>query len=84
MEALLLLMQWREETRLHIVSEVPDDLIDFIFEWKGLKKLCVAVSFREEIAAQMKETEIYVRYYISSADLSAEKFARSIKEALAH
>lgn len=70
----------REETRLHIVSDVPDDLIDFTFEWKGLKKLCVAVSFREEIAAQMKEPEIYVRYYISSADLSAEKFARSIRE----
>lgn len=70
----------REETRLHIVSDVPDDLIDFTFEWKGLKKLCVAVSFREEIAAQIKKPEIYVRYYISSADLSAEKFARSIRE----
>ncbi len=70
----------REETRLHIVSDVPEDLIDFTFEWKGLKKLCVAVSFREEIAAQMKEPEIYVRYYISSADLSAEKFARSVRE----
>ncbi len=40
----------------------------------------MAVSFREEIAAQMKEPEIYVRYYISSADLSVEKFARSIRE----
>lgn len=28
----------------------------------------------------MKESEIYVRYYISSADLSAEKFAKSIRE----
>ncbi|QMJ69877.1 ISAs1 family transposase [Escherichia fergusonii] len=70
----------RKETRLHIVSDIPDDLFDFTCEWKGLKKLCVAVSFREEIAAQMKEPEIYVRYYISSADLSAEKFARSIRE----
>lgn len=51
---------------MHIVSDVPDDLIDFTFEWKGLKKLCVAVSFREEIAAQMKEPEIYVRYYIDT------------------
>ena len=36
----------REETRSHIVSDVPDELIDFTFEWKGLKKLCVVVSFR--------------------------------------
>ena len=27
----------REEIRLHIVCDVPDELIDFIFEWKGLK-----------------------------------------------
>lgn len=40
----------------------------------------MVVSFREEIAAQTKEPEIYVRYYISSADLNAEKFARSIRE----
>ncbi|HCM1918676.1 TPA: ISAs1 family transposase [Salmonella enterica subsp. salamae serovar 28:r:e,n,z15] len=70
----------REETRLHIVSDVPDELIDFTFEWKGLKKLCVAVSFRKEIASQDKESEMQVRYYISSANLTAEKFARSIRE----
>ncbi|CAH5292433.1 hypothetical protein AI2839V1_2451 [Enterobacter cloacae] len=69
-----------EETRLHIVSDVPDELIDFTFEWKGLKKLCVAVSFRKEIASQEKEAEMQVRYYISSANLTAEKFARSIRE----
>lgn len=63
----------REETRLHIVSDIPDDLIDFGFEWAGLKKLCVAVSFREEIASQMKVPEIHVRYYISPADLNAAK-----------
>ncbi len=42
----------REEIRLHIVCDVPDELIDFTFEWKGLKKLCVAVSFRSIIAEQ--------------------------------
>ncbi|MCM4753514.1 hypothetical protein MMS39_30720, partial [Escherichia coli] len=41
--------------RLHIVCDVPDELIDFTFEWKGLKKLCVAVSFRSIIAEQKKE-----------------------------
>ena len=29
----------REEIRLHIVCDVPDELIDFTFEWKGLKKI---------------------------------------------
>lgn len=62
------------------MSDVPDELIDFTFEWKGLKKLCVAVSFRKEIASQEKEAEMQVRYYISSANLTVEKFARSIRE----
>ncbi|MBW9424524.1 ISAs1 family transposase, partial [Escherichia coli] len=69
----------REEIRLHIVCDVPDELIDFTFEWKGLKKLCVAVSFRSIIAEQKKEPEMTVRYYISSADLTAEKFATVIR-----
>ncbi|WP_220412196.1 ISAs1 family transposase, partial [Escherichia coli] len=62
-----------------IVCDVPDELIDFTFEWKGLKKLCVAVSFRSIIAEQKKELEMTVRYYISSADLTAEKFATAIR-----
>ena len=65
--------------RLHIVCDIPDELIDFTFEWKGLKKLCVAVSFRSIIAEQKKEPEMMVRYYISSADLTAEKFATAIR-----
>ncbi|WP_137414481.1 ISAs1 family transposase [Escherichia coli] len=69
----------REEIRLHIVCDVLDELIDFTFEWKGLKKLCVAVSFRSIIAEQKKEPEMTVRYYISSADLTAEKFATAIR-----
>ncbi|MED0124538.1 ISAs1 family transposase, partial [Escherichia marmotae] len=69
----------REELRLHIVCDVPDELINFTFEWKELKKLCVAVSFRSIIAEQKKEPEMTVRYYISSADLTAEKFATAIR-----
>ncbi|ELX5323665.1 ISAs1 family transposase [Salmonella enterica] len=69
----------REETRLHIVSDIPDELIDFTFEWKGLKKLCVAVSFRSEKDSGKKEPEMLVRYYISSADLTAEKFASAMR-----
>ncbi|EDW1643329.1 ISAs1 family transposase [Salmonella enterica subsp. enterica] len=69
----------REEPRLHIVSDVPDELIDFTFEWKDLKKLCMAVSFRSEKDSGKKEPEILLRYYISSADLTAEKFASAMR-----
>ncbi len=51
-----------------------DEFIDFTFEWKGLKKLCMAVSFRSIIAEQRK-SRMTVRYYSISADLTAEKFA---------
>jgi len=40
----------------------------------------MAVSVRKETATQVKEPEMYIRYYISSADLSAEKFAKSIRD----
>ncbi len=34
----------REEIRIHIVCDVPDELIDFTFEWKGLKNSqCVLI-----------------------------------------
>lgn len=61
--------------RLHIIWDVPDELIDFTFEWKELKKLCMAVSFRSIITEQKKEPEMTDRYYSISADLTAEKFA---------
>ncbi len=69
----------RQETCLHIVSDVPDELIDFTFEWKDLKKLCVAVSFRSELKGLRKEPEMQMRYYISSANLTAEKFATAMR-----
>lgn len=69
----------REETRLHIVSDVPDDLIDFSFEWKDLKKSCMAVSFRSETKEEKKKPEMQMRYYISSADLTAERFATAMR-----
>lgn len=39
----------------------------------------MAVSFRSETGDVKKESEMLVRYYISSADLTAEKFAAAIK-----
>lgn len=69
----------RKETRLHVVSNIPDELIDHTFAWKDLRKIGVAVSFRSEINDDKKELEMQVRYYISSADLSAEKFASAMR-----
>lgn len=69
----------REETRLHIISDIPDELIDFTFVWKDIKKIGMAVSFRSEITEKKKEPEMSVRYYISSSNISAEKFASAIR-----
>lgn len=46
---------------------------------EGLKKLCVAVFFRSEKHSGKKEPEMLVRFYISSADLTAEKFANAMR-----
>ncbi|EGI36832.1 H repeat-associated protein YhhI (ORF-H) [Escherichia coli TA271] len=43
----------------------------------------MAVSFRSIIAEQKKEPEMTVRYYISSADLTAEKVRHSNPKPLA-
>lgn len=39
----------------------------------------MAVSFRSENHSRKKEPEMLVRYYISSADLTAEKFANAMR-----
>lgn len=41
--------------------------------------MCVVVSFRSIIAEQKKKPEMTVRYYISSADSTAEKFVTAIR-----
>ncbi|ACT08211.1 transposase IS4 family protein [Dickeya chrysanthemi Ech1591] len=69
----------RHETWLHVVSDIPDELIDYKFEWKDLSKIGMAVSFRSEINSGKKEPEMQVRYYISSSELSAEKFASAMR-----
>ncbi|EOQ60069.1 H repeat-associated protein yhhI [Escherichia coli KTE33] len=42
-------------------------------------KMMRVVSFRSIIAEQKNEPEMTVRYYISSADLTAEKFATAVR-----
>ena len=57
-----------EAIRLHIDCDVRDGLSDCTCESKVLRKSCVADSSRCIIAVQMKEPEMTVTYYISSAD----------------
>lgn len=68
----------RKETRLHIVSDVTPEFCDFEFEWKGLKKLCVALSFRQKKEEKSAES-VSIRYYISSKDMDAKEFAYAIR-----
>jgi|SRR5690606_15337556 len=68
-----------KETRLHVVSDIPDELIAHTFAWKDLRRVGVAVSFRSELNDDKKEPEMQVRNYISSADLSAEKFSSAMR-----
>ncbi|EBP7623439.1 ISAs1 family transposase [Salmonella enterica] len=68
----------RQETRLNIVNDVTPEFCDFEFEWKGLKKLCVALSFRNKVGEKSAD-EMSIRYYISSRDLDAQAFANAIR-----
>ncbi|HAW0505546.1 ISAs1 family transposase [Escherichia coli] len=68
----------RQETRLHIVSDVTPEFCDFEFEWKGLKKLCVALSFRSKVS-EKEASEMSIRYYISSKNIDARAFAYAIR-----
>jgi predicted transposase YbfD/YdcC len=68
----------RLETRLHKVSHDINALGDLAFEWPGLKTLGYAVSFRQEDGKPA--TSASIRYYISSAKLSAKDFAHAIRE----
>lgn len=69
----------RHETRLHIVSNIPNELVDYKIEWKDFSKIGMAVSFCSEINSGKKEPEMQVRYYISSSELSAEKFSSAMR-----
>ena len=68
----------REETRLHKVSHGIDALGDIAFEWAGIKTLGYVASFRKEGGGPI--TAPSVRYYISSAKLSAEELAHAARE----
>ena len=68
----------RSEQRLHLVSDVIGDFVDLSFEWPGLKTLGVAISFRQQ-SDDIRDKTMSVRYYISSAKLTAKEFAKAIR-----
>ena len=68
----------RTETRMHIVSEIFDEFVNFLFDWKQLTTLGVAVSFRSE--GKEAPASVSVRYYISSASLTAKHFAAGVQD----
>ena len=63
----------RKETRVHVVSPIFDEFVDFSFEWARLTTLCAVVSFRTERGDEHATASI--RYFISSAKLSAKELA---------
>ena len=67
----------REESRFHLVSDVIGDFVELSTDWPGLKTLGVAVSFRSNKDEILENAT--VRYYISSATLTARQFAEAIR-----
>ena len=68
----------RLEIRQHIVSDIFDEFVNLSFDWKGMKTLGVVMSARMD-----EETfdldKISIRYYISSAVLTAADLANAAR-----
>ncbi|PJE78769.1 hypothetical protein CI610_02275 [invertebrate metagenome] len=61
----------RFESCLHIVSDIFDEFVNYSFDWPGMKTLGVVLSGRIVDGEMPDKDEISLRYYISSAKLSA-------------
>lgn len=70
----------REETHLYVVSDLFDEFVNLSFDWKGMKTLGVAMTFQEHKGKELDIEDICIRYYISSANLTATKFAQASRE----
>ena len=68
----------RSEQRSHLVSDVFGDFVDLSFEWPELKTLGLAISFRQE-GDDIRDKTMSVRYYVSSAKLTAQEVAEAIR-----
>lgn len=68
----------RQETRYHFVSEFTEAFQELSYEWSELKTVGVVMSFRHDVN-EIAQTPT-MRYYISSAPLSAQKFAEAARQ----
>ena len=66
----------RQETRLALTNK--DLSGDIEFEWPGLKTMGIVVSIRQEEEVA-KESELVVKYYISSKDLNAKELLNATR-----
>ncbi|MCG6222954.1 ISAs1 family transposase, partial [Vibrio diabolicus] len=68
----------RKETRLALTNKDLSVLGDVEFEWPGIKTMGIVVSIRQEDAIA-KESEVVVKYYISSKDLDAKELLNATR-----
>lgn len=68
----------RQETRLALTNKDLSVLGDIEFEWPGLKTMGIVVSIRQEEEVA-KESELVVKYYISSKDLNAKELLNATR-----
>ncbi|EPU1457787.1 ISAs1 family transposase [Escherichia coli] len=68
----------RQETRLALTNTDLSVLGDLEFDWPELKTMGIVVSVRQEEAVA-KESEITVRYYISSKNLNAKELLNATR-----
>ena len=72
----------RDETRFYIVSDLFDEFVNISFDWPGMKSVGVALAIREVEGRKLALEDITLRYYISSAELTAEKLAQATRGTL--
>ena len=69
----------RTEHRMYFVADIFEEFVDFSFEWPELKTVGAAVSIRQVGDKPPRAEDIFVRYYISSAELSAKEFGEAVR-----
>ncbi len=70
----------RTESRMYFVSDIFDEFVNFSFDWPGLKTLGIALSSREIEGELVSLDDVCIRYYISSAELTAEQLGKASRE----
>ncbi len=69
----------RIERRIHVVSDIFDEFVNFSFDWKGLRTLGAVIAFRQVGDTPQNIEDVSIRFYISSAELTAKKLATSVR-----